>query len=258
MSRMFTLRRGSIIRLAVMAPILAGCIVGFRHVRLTHSEGRPAGAIPASAGAVDTVRVDATGTRVLVPVPPGFAALDPFRPDHARLWYSLSPRMPGCRVLATLVPATMIAADGALTTEAAPARVAFVGVPHALDDMPFDGGDFRVIRRRLRGPSDWPAAEDPAGTGPNAERVPPVRLGELMPAAARDHDVDHDDADEFRTLTAWDGGAASIGVVHTGSRVLAVAAVASLAAGESSSDLSAWCRDTGRWLHRSLRAAPTD
>lgn len=258
MRRMFTLRRGSIIRLAVMAPILATCIVGFRHVRLTHSEGRPAGPIPASAGAVGTVRVDATGTRVMVPVPPGFAALDPFRPDHARLWYTLSPRMPGCRVLATLVPAAMIAPDGTLVADTAPTRVAFVGVPHALDDMPFDGGDFRIIRRRLRGPADWPAAEDPAGTGPNAERVPPVRLGELIPAAAREHEVARDDADEFRALAAWDAGAASIGMVHTGGRVLAVAAVASLAAGESAADVAAWCRDTGRWLHGSLRAVPTD
>ena len=258
MKQAFTLRRGSVIRLAVMLPVLAGCIVGFRQVRLTHSEGRPAGTIPASAGAVGTVRVDATGTRVMVPVPPGFAALDPFRPDHARLWYTLSPRMPGCRVLATLVPAAMLTADGTLASDAAPARVAFVGVPHALDDMPFDGGDFRVIRRRLRGPSDWSEAEDPAGTGPNAERVPPVRLGELMPAEARVRGIEHDDADELRALTAWEGGASSVGMVHTGGRVLAVAAVASLAGGDSAADAEAWCRDTGRWLHQSLRAAPAD
>src|SRR6056297_3434919 len=69
--------RASLIRLLVLLPILAACVVGYLYTQTTHATGRPVGPIPAAANAAATVRVDATGIPILVPVPEGFVALDP-------------------------------------------------------------------------------------------------------------------------------------------------------------------------------------
>jgi hypothetical protein len=244
--------KSSRIRLLVMLPLLLVCAVVYRHVQITHGTGRAAGEVPARAGAAATIQVNATGTAVLVPVPAGFVALDPYRPDHSRLWYQLSPTLPGARVLSMMVPEAIVAEDGSVSADARPDRLAFVGVPHALDDMPFDGGDFRVIRTRLRGPVDWTDAEDPAGGGPQAERVPLMRMAELIPPQSAVRRVATDAADEFRALIdLHPAGHAAVGLVHTGSRIVSVATVA--VGGEAAAD---WCRDTGRWLHAYIRAAP--
>jgi len=244
--------RSSRTRLLVMLPVLIVCAVVFRHVRITHGTGRAAGDVPARAKAAATVQVNATGTAVLVPVPAGFVALDPYRPDHSRLWFELSATLPGTRVLSMLVPEECVAADGSVSADVRPDRLAFVGVPHALDDMPFDGGDFRVVRTRLRGPLDWTDAEDPAGTGPQAERVPLVRMAELIPDQSSVRRVAADDPHEYRALIdLHPAGHAAVGLVHTGSRIVSVATVA--VGGEAAAD---WCRDTGRWLHAYIRAAP--
>jgi len=247
--------RASLIRLLVLLPILAACVVGYLYTQTTHATGRPVGPIPAAANAAATVRVDATGIPILVPVPEGFVALDPFRPDHSRLWYELSARIPGCRALTMMVPANTLDADGGAPQGTRPSRVVVVGVPNALDDMPFDGGDFRVVRTRLRGPMEWSPDADPAGQGANAGRVPLVRMGDLVPDAGRVERIALDDAEGFRALVSWGdaaaAGHAAVGMLHTSSRILSISAVAL-----GGPDPADWARSMGDWLHTYTRAAP--